>query len=649
MALIEWPLFVNKSKTPDLTDATSLLDYLYRTAYLEVFDHTSAAQPYFDYTWTPLASNIVYLGSDSAPLTNTGSVKFSNGTDGSLLTVNAKATGAYLNANFEPGSDYLGAGSTSLTINFTGKNSANKVKLTLSETVNNKFNHKLGYTEDASDSSVVFKDGLDTKVKTDDIVSKVASSNYDLNSETETLSQTTVVEKHADSLDALYSKAAGTNQEVYQALNISNEYSRIYKENSNGSNSVSEFKSEIFSSVDKDISSKLSQSKEVSDIYSLNEATDADDNIVSTESEDKSFKITYADGYITNASLSRVENTLSKVNYNTGVDVNYTSDKFNLDYADTGAGTETGAHKLSFSLLEKYDEVLHESGNSDRTVEVYDLSKFNYSDAINSFAFSFKEVSIYGTNGSGDYKDDVYKFSVDVDLKTADYSITAQEITEQTLGSFNYIEESQLHGAIILATDYVEWLRNISDISDLEANGSLFADIGALEFADYKGAFEYVALLTDNTVKVLNQKGFEAFAGRGNDTVIGNIGADILHGGTGNDILTGGAGADLFLFETALDAKNNVDIVKDFSRVQGDKIMLDNLIFAGSQEFNVARLANADAVSANTAAGVTYDNVSGKLYYNADGLAGHTTAFATLTSHPLLAANDIGFYVGPVL
>lgn len=148
---------------------------------------------------------------------------------------------------------------------------------------------------------------------------------------------------------------------------------------------------------------------------------------------------------------------------------------------------------------------------------------------------------------------------------------------------------------------------------------------------------------------MLNQRGFEAFAGRGNDTVIGNIGADILHGGTGNDILTGGAGADLFVFETALDAKTNVDAIKDFSSSQGDKILLDNLIFTGSKEFNVARLASAAAVSANTLAGVIYDNVSGKLYYNADGLAGQTTAFATLASQPLLAASDVDFYAGPVL
>lgn len=649
MALIEWPSFEDKDKAPDITDASAILDYLYRSSYLEVFDHTDAVQPYLGYVWAPSATNIVYLGSDYTPLTNTGSVKFSNDVDGSLLTVTAKATGAYLDPNFDPGSDYMGTGTTSFIINFTGKNNANKVKLTSTETVNNSFDHRQGYTEDASDSTTVFKDGLDTKDKADDTVSKVASSQYDLSSETENQYQTVIVEKHVDSLDALYSKAAGTNQETYQTLKIGNEYSRVEKENSNGSSSVSELQKETFSSVDKDISSKLSQSKDESYTYSLNESTGVDGDVVSSESEEKSFKITHADQYVTNASLSHVESTLSKINDNTGLEVNNFSDRFNVDYADTGVGAESGARKLSIALLEKSDEVLHESGNSDNTVEIFDLSKFNYSDANHSFAFKVKEVNISGTNSSGDYKDDVYKLNVNVDLKTADYSISAKEITQQTLENFTYYEESQLYTAVARVIDYIDQLKNIELLADTEGNSSLFNDIAIVEFADFEGVFEYVSLLSDNTVKVFNEQGFEAFSGRGDDVVIGNIGADILHGGTGNDILTGGAGADLFVFETSLDAKTNVDIIKDFSRTQGDKITLDASVFTGSQEFNMARFASAAAVSSNTTAGVIYDNISGQLYYNADGIAGHTTAFATLSTHPVLAANDIDFYVGAVL
>lgn len=645
MALIEWPLIEDNEKAPDITQASSLLDYLCHSAYLAVFDQRGAMQPYLGYT--SQASNIVYLGSEFTPLTNTGSVKFNNDTDGSFFTVKARATGAYLDPNFN--SDYMGAGSTSFTISFTGKNSANKVKLTSMVTVNSSLDHRQGYTEDATDSTSVFKDGLDTKDKTDDIVSKVATSKYDLSSETETQFQATVTEKHVDSLDTVYSAAAGTNQEIYQTLRIANEYSLTDRDNSNGSSSHKEFKKEIFSSEDRDVSIKLSQSKDVSYIYSLNKSTDADDNVVSSESEDALFKITYADQFITNASLSHIESSLNKINDNTGLEISNSSERLNYDYADKGVGDKSGARKFSVALLEKSEEILHDSGNSDSTVEVFDLSKFNYSDAVNSFAFNVKEVNISGTNSKGDYKDDEYKLSVSVDLKTADYIITAKDITEQTLEDFTYIEEAQLYGVINRVNDYIDRLKNVRDLADTEENGSLFTDIGAVEFTNFEGAFEYVSLLSDNTIKVLNQKGFDAFAGRGNDTIIGNIGADLLHGGTGNDILTGGAGADLFLFETALDAKNNLDIIKDFSRIQGDKILLDNLVFNGSQEFNVARLATAAAVSSNTLAGVIYDNVSGRLYYNADGLAGNTTAFATLATQPQLAANDIDFYVGVVL
>jgi Ca2+-binding RTX toxin-like protein len=649
MALIEWPLFEDKDKAPDITDAAAILDFLYRSAYLDSFDHTGAVQPYLDDHWTSLATNVAYLGSDFTPLTNTGSVKFSNTADGSLLTVNAKATGAYLDADFYPDPYYLGAGTTSLTINFSVKNNANKVKLTLTETVNNSFNHRQGFTEDAANSATVFKDGLDTKDKFDDVISKVENSVYDLTSESETQTQTTTVEKHVDALDASYNEAAGTNQEVFQTLKISNEYSRIDKENSNGSSSVNEFQKEIFSSVDRDVSATFSQSKDQSYSYSLNESTNVDGDIVSFEAENESFKITYADKYVTDASFSHIANSSSRVNDNTGLEVYNISDRVNLDYADTGAGTQTGARKFTIASLEKSDEVLHGSGNFDSTIETFDLSKFNYSDAVNGFAFSFKETYIAGTTSNGDYKDDVYKLNLDIDLKTADYTIAAKEITSQLIENLSYQEESKLYAAMTQAVDFVEDLKYVEVIADTEQNANLFADIASVQFFDFEAAFKEAALLSDNTIKVLKQQGLEVFANRGDDTLIGNIGADVLHGGTGNDILTGGAGADLFVFDTALDAKKNVDIIKDFSRIQGDKVVLDSAVFTGSQDFSTARLANAAAVSSNTKAGVIFDDIAGKLYYNAEGLAGQTYAFAKLSGHPLLAVNDINFVMSAVI
>ena len=61
----------------------------------------------------------------------------------------------------------------------------------------------------------------------------------------------------------------------------------------------------------------------------------------------------------------------------------------------------------------------------------------------------------------------------------------------------------------------------------------------------------------------------------GSDSLSGGDGDDRLYGGAGNDTLSGGAGADHFAFSTVdLSAKPELDVIVDFSRVQGDKINL---------------------------------------------------------------------------
>lgn len=63
----------------------------------------------------------------------------------------------------------------------------------------------------------------------------------------------------------------------------------------------------------------------------------------------------------------------------------------------------------------------------------------------------------------------------------------------------------------------------------------------------------------------------------GNDTLTGGAGNDTLYGGDGLDQLWGGADADTFVFEMA-NAFNNIDVVKDFSTAQNDKIDLRDLL-----------------------------------------------------------------------
>ncbi|VIO77438.1 calcium-binding protein [Bradyrhizobium ivorense] len=86
-----------------------------------------------------------------------------------------------------------------------------------------------------------------------------------------------------------------------------------------------------------------------------------------------------------------------------------------------------------------------------------------------------------------------------------------------------------------------------------------------------------------NVIRVLGAAS-RVDASGGNDTVIGGTGNDLLYGGAGNDTLTGGlggdeltggSGADHFVFTTANDA---VDLIHDFSRAEGDKIDVSQLL-----------------------------------------------------------------------
>ncbi|MCK6425594.1 MAG: calcium-binding protein [Burkholderiaceae bacterium] len=136
----------------------------------------------------------------------------------------------------------------------------------------------------------------------------------------------------------------------------------------------------------------------------------------------------------------------------------------------------------------------------------------------------------------------------------------------------------------------------------------------------------------------------------GNDALNGGAGNDTLSGGTGHDTLNGGAGNDQFVFDTALNAATNVDLVTDFSA--GDLIVLDNDVFtalgaagalAPTSFYSAAGMTGANLVGQT--AGVYYNTTNGALYYDADGFGGVSgVQFATLGSKPVLSATS--FVVG---
>jgi Ca2+-binding RTX toxin-like protein len=60
----------------------------------------------------------------------------------------------------------------------------------------------------------------------------------------------------------------------------------------------------------------------------------------------------------------------------------------------------------------------------------------------------------------------------------------------------------------------------------------------------------------------------------GNDTLYGGSGNDFLGGDLGYDYLTGGSGADIFAVLNTAFLSQSFETITDFSRAQGDKILL---------------------------------------------------------------------------
>jgi Ca2+-binding RTX toxin-like protein len=160
-----------------------------------------------------------------------------------------------------------------------------------------------------------------------------------------------------------------------------------------------------------------------------------------------------------------------------------------------------------------------------------------------------------------------------------------------------------------------------------------------------------------------------AVGGSGNDEIIGTLGAnkiygmrgddniwtgsgdDLLSGGAGNDTLRGGSGNDVFLFDRALNAATNVDLIVDFNNFTLD----DDIIWLDVSIFSALSLGDLDSVyfTVGTAATdsldrIIYDYATGALYYDADGLGGAAQIkFAQLTDlnpftgpHPALSFSD---------
>jgi len=131
------------------------------------------------------------------------------------------------------------------------------------------------------------------------------------------------------------------------------------------------------------------------------------------------------------------------------------------------------------------------------------------------------------------------------------------------------------------------------------------------------------------------------FGGDGDDQVHGGGGDDDIHGGSGNDALWGDGGADQFYFDTALSASSNVDRIADFSRDDGDTLLLSEAVFGG---IGTSLAKNEFALGNKAKDGndhLIFNQKKGTIAYDDDGKGGaKAVVFATVEKGLKLAHTD---------
>ena len=129
--------------------------------------------------------------------------------------------------------------------------------------------------------------------------------------------------------------------------------------------------------------------------------------------------------------------------------------------------------------------------------------------------------------------------------------------------------------------------------------------------------------------------------------VTGNAGANRINGAGGNDVLTGGAGADAFVFTAPLGV-GNVDRITDFSTVS-DSFWIDDAAFSGMFRTgyaiaSTAFRANTSGFAQDSTDRIIYDQDSGGLFFDRDGIGGAARVqFATVGTY--LAMSSADFFV----
>jgi Ca2+-binding RTX toxin-like protein len=284
-----------------------------------------------------------------------------------------------------------------------------------------------------------------------------------------------------------------------------------------------------------------------------------------------------------------------------GDDTFYVDNAGDQAFEDAGQGTDRIATLISYALNENSEIELLESTNTTDT-NAMDLTGSNSANAI----IGNNGVNVLRGEGGND-------------------TLTALGGNDFLVGGTG---NDTMYGGAGNDTYYVDADGDVVTEAAGEGNDRIAT----------AGSYTLGATSEIETLEAVNRADTNAMSLTGNglaNTIVGNDGANTLDGKGGNDALIGYGGADIFAFTTALGA-GNVDAITGF--VSGtDRIALDDAIFG-------ALGANAFAFGAQAQDAddrIIYNSATGQLYFDADGNgAGAAVQFATLDTHPAIAASD---------
>lgn len=187
--------------------------------------------------------------------------------------------------------------------------------------------------------------------------------------------------------------------------------------------------------------------------------------------------------------------------------------------------------------------------------------------------------------------------------------------------------------------------------------GTLFSGIFGFHRStnDLSSNLDQDLAIEDRIITFNNIEAIEVFGSLGDDNLIGSNGPDLFNGNEGLDTLTGGAGADTFRFNNpnfALDNITDFDVSEDkFDIVTEGSPVIPRFPDLGSGQFTGFTISTTNTLApeqltigsnaTDSNHRIVYDNTSGSLFYDSDGVgSAEQILFAQLSPHLALTPSN---------